>query len=106
MDTTKVIFRTDKEGITFALFPEEVADLEGHCMSYQHVGQHGSADYLHCIWSSRPATEEEYHGLMVELQRIGYDLEIRRRCSSQMRDVFNRQLVRLWAQDQDGKEVK
>ena len=87
-EKTKVIFRTDEEGIVFTLFPEEVADLEGHCMCYERVGQHHSADYLLCIWSSRPATKEEYHGLMVVLQRIGYDLEIYKRRSSKMRDTF------------------
>lgn len=88
MSKIKVIFRMDKEGRVFALFPEEVADLEGHCMCYQHVGQHSGADYLRCVHESRPATEQEYIPLMVELQRIGYDLEIYRKRTSQMYDAF------------------
>ena len=41
----------------FALFPTDPADNYGrYCTSYQHVGQHSSADYGHCIRQSRPAT--------------------------------------------------
>ena len=92
MSRTKVMFRIDKEGIVFALFPEEVSNLQGHCGCYERVGQHHAADYLYCIHGSRPATEQEYIPLMVELQRIGYDLEVYQRRSSQMRDTFLAQL--------------
>jgi len=92
-EKTKVIFRTDQEGITFALFPEEVADHRGFCDCYEHVGQHGAADYFLCVDSSRPATEQEYAPLLEELQRIGYDLEIYKKRTPQMRDVFKAQLA-------------
>ena len=79
---TQVIFRKDTPkngGDVFALFP----DLEGspyHCMCYQHVGQHGSADYNGCIAVSKPATPTEYADLLAELVSIGYDdLKIRQR---------------------------
>jgi hypothetical protein len=72
-----VIFRVDKEKEIFALMPEL---QEGrYCTSYQHVGQHGAADYHACIAASRPATPAEYAELAHELTRIGYDLTIRRR---------------------------
>jgi hypothetical protein len=52
----------------------------GHlCMSYEHVGQHGGADYTGCISVTRPATPEEYKDLKSELEQIGYNLQIRKR---------------------------
>lgn len=78
--TNTVIFRKfKKEGDVIALFPNIPADHKGNCMSYQHVGQHGAADYRGCIKSTVPATPEEYNGLEKELRNIGYDLVIRKR---------------------------
>ena len=71
----KVLFRMDKEGDVFALFPE-IPGASGLCTSYQHVGQHGSADYNWCIDQSRPATESEYLDLYNDLKEIGYDLKV------------------------------
>jgi hypothetical protein len=65
----------------FALFP---TIPEGVC-SYQHVGQHGAADYALCIKHSRPAALEEYASLANELTRIGYDFRVVARRSPQMR---------------------
>ncbi len=74
---TPVIFRKDRKtdgGDVFALFPTIPPDIHGYyCMSYQHVGQHGSADFSLCIANSTPATPEEYAELHAELVRIGYD---------------------------------
>ena len=57
METTAVIFRVDREGIIYALFPELPSDNYGYfCTCYQHIGQHCSADYHGCIANSRPAT--------------------------------------------------
>ena len=80
---TKVIFRVWKGQHGFgviALFPEEDAS-PGYCSSYEHVGQHGGADYSVVISRTRPASPAEYEALRQELESIGYDLEIRsRRC--------------------------
>jgi hypothetical protein len=85
MESTVVIFRTDREGVTFALFPELPDDYFGfYCTCYQQVGQHCAADYYGCIANSRPATPAEYGDLFVELQQRGYDLEIRQRASYAM----------------------
>ncbi len=74
---TPVIFRKDRKkdgGEVFALFPTFPADSYGRCCtSYQHVGQHGGADYSLCIANSTPATSEEGADLYAELVRIGYD---------------------------------
>lgn len=97
--STKVIFRAymNKKGhvtTVIALFPETPSDLSGHCcMSYEHIGQHGGADYLGVCEDTRSATEQEYTPLLVELQRIGYDdLEICKRRTPQIRDVFSARL--------------
>jgi hypothetical protein len=80
--TTKidVIFRIDTSkdwnGTVFALFPHSVNDTTGNVLSYQHIGQHSSADYKHCINKSKPATETQYNDLKKELEKIGYHLNI------------------------------
>jgi hypothetical protein len=91
METTVVIFRRDREGVTFALFPELPADYQGfYCTCYQHVGQHCAADYYGCIAVSRPATPAEYAGLLFELQQRGYDMKIRKRATSAMHERCRR----------------
>lgn len=82
-NTTPVIFRRwrGKEGTIFALFPTIPGGRAHLCLSYAHVGQHGDADYHHCIRQSRPAKPEEYAALLHELQNlVGYeDLKVYRR---------------------------
>lgn len=78
-DSVKVVFRVDDDGDVFALFPDEMADNQGHCVTYAHVGQHSAADYVLCLQRSRPATVEEYRKLAEELRQIGYQLQIRSR---------------------------
>jgi hypothetical protein len=67
-----VVFRKFKEGDIIALFPTM---HEGNYMvnSYQHVGQHGGADYAGLIQTTKSATEDEYRDLLAELVSIGYD---------------------------------
>lgn len=80
---TKVVFRKfKKDGAIIALFPEERYSRHEHTInSYMHVGQHGAADYDHVIAVSRPAGEDEYMPLLVELICIGYEnLRVRQRC--------------------------
>lgn len=77
-----VIFRVDKEGAVYALFPNLFENRTGSlCTSYQHVGQHSAADYNACIANSRPANPKEFEGLATELRGRGYELKIRRRWS-------------------------
>ena len=78
-----VIFRVDTskdfKGTVFALFPHEIADHKYNVLSYQHIGQHSSADYNSCIRYSRPANQFEYNDLKKELESIGYELNIIKR---------------------------
>ena len=76
---TEVVFRIDKEGIVFAMFPHEVATLQGHVTSYEHIGQHSSADYKGCIRTTKKATPEQALPLYEELERLGYNLVVVRR---------------------------
>jgi len=73
---TEVIFREyKKNGIVFALFPYIIADLTGSVLSYEHLGQHDSADYDHCIKISKPA--KDFQNLKAELISVGYtDLKV------------------------------
>ena len=71
----------------FALFPVLPADNDGYlCTSYQHVGQHGGADYRLCMSKSRPATAAEAADLLAELRAIGYNLHVYPRASRAMHE--------------------
>lgn len=75
--TDRVEFRKWRDdNHIFALFPDIPADDNGNVTSYMHVGQHGAADYDHCIAKSVPATPEEYAPLQKELRIIGYVLTV------------------------------
>lgn len=78
-DKTKVIFRLFKREC-LALFPQLAGTLDpSTCLSYAHVGQHGSADFQRVRDSSRLATPAEFKTLAKELRSIGYKLDIRTR---------------------------
>lgn len=77
---TVVVFRKFRNGgDVIALFPylPGTNDLST-CSSYQHIGQHGSADYSGCMRASVPATPEEYASLKHELEGapFGYRLQV------------------------------
>lgn len=78
-----VVFRKFKDKDVIALFPDVEADMSGNCMSYQHIGQHGSAEYNYVIYKTKPATKREYKPLLNELTNlVGYEkseLEIRKK---------------------------
>lgn len=77
---TEVVFRKYKSGFDkgeiLALFPYCIAaDYYVDC--YQFCGQHGSADYGHCINFTTPATPEEYKDLHGHLEsHFGYNLKV------------------------------
>jgi hypothetical protein len=76
----EVIFRKMKnnqygKGGIIALFPYQVENNKGHVLSYEHQGQHSSANYNHIVQNSRLATPEEYQNLKRELTNdVGYKL--------------------------------
>jgi len=75
-----IVFRVDTskdfKGTIFALFPHDVCTTNGLVTHYQHVGQHGSADYRGCIASSKLATPEQYADLLAEMVSIGYEVTV------------------------------
>lgn len=77
METTFVVFRRWRDtGSIIALFPEVPSDINGYfCEAYEHVGQHGGADFHGVVQATRPATDEETASLAQELTRIGYNLK-------------------------------
>lgn len=73
---TAVIFRKWANGDVIAVFPAEVADqCADHCMSYEHVGQHGACS-VDIAQMTSPCNESDYQPLYKELTSIGYDLKI------------------------------
>jgi hypothetical protein len=97
---TKVVFRQWRRAphSIIALFPEIPADLNGYeCQSYEHVGQHGGADYEGVIRDTRPALRggtftvaalealADVCALVYELEGRGYVLEPVARCTPAMR---------------------
>jgi len=74
--TDVVVFRRWKDsGTVIALFPESPADYQGwYCDAYEHVGQHGGADFHGVIQQTVPARPDECADLAEELTRIGYNL--------------------------------
>lgn len=77
---TKVVFRKDREGIVFALFPEEPGTNDhGTCSSYERMGQHGAADASLTRSGTTLAKPSEYAPLARGLRKIGYRLQILKR---------------------------
>jgi len=76
-DPTVVVFRRWRAfGQTvIALFPEDVD--KGFCSSYEHVGQHGAADYSGVVRKTTLATPEEYADLKRELESEPYNYVLR-----------------------------
>ena len=86
---TQVVFRRWRDtGDIIALFPELPADYQGRfCDAYEHVGQHGGADYYGVILVTKPVSLEDAAPLARELERIGYRLCPIKRASRQVHEV-------------------
>jgi len=72
-----VVFRRWRDtGDIIALFPALPADLYGdYCDAYEHVGQHGGADYHGVVQHTKPCSLDDAADLATELTRIGYILK-------------------------------
>lgn len=89
MDRVKVCFRIGKDGEPIVVFPY-FKEARGFLTCYAHVGQHSVAAWDYVRYCTRPATPEEYTGLLAEIKRIGYnDLEIMQRLPSFVRITKN-----------------
>ena len=89
-----VVFRRWRDcGSIIALFPALPADLYGeYCDAYEHVGQHGGADFHGVIQHSTPCSLNDAADLATELRRIGYVLRPIKRASRVHHDA-RRQLA-------------
>ena len=96
MEKVAVIFRVwKKTGDVIAFFPEIPADYNGYLMSsYEHIGQHGAADYFGLIPDTYLATRSEYAELKKELTSIGYKLKVVFKETQKMRAI-RKQVVKL-----------
>ena len=78
-----IVFRKFRDGDVIALFPDDIDTFSRTVTSYQHIGQHGGADYSHVISITKPATKREFKPLLDELtDMVGYEkseLEIRKK---------------------------
>lgn len=82
-EETTVVFRSSRmDDWVVALFPSLNYDSghtneRGLVASYvAGLGQHGAADYVGTVASTRPATDAEYEDLAAELESLGYRLRI------------------------------
>jgi|688.fasta_scaffold855315_2 hypothetical protein len=79
MKTTKVIFKIIDDEV-LAIFPNNLYNvlLYGNTMvdCYMHIGQH-SACSVELIDELEDASEEQYKDLKIELEEIGYNLELK-----------------------------
>jgi hypothetical protein len=80
---TEVIFRKYKSGFDkgeiLALFPYSIS-TDSFVDCYQFCGQHGSANYNHCVDMTTLATDEESKDLKQHLEKsFGYNLKVIKR---------------------------
>lgn len=76
-DTTEtpMVFRVWPNGDVIALMPTLPYAVGGYCcQSYEHVGQHGAADYTGVVRATKLATAAEYADLLAELTGRGYNV--------------------------------
>lgn len=77
-----VVFRSWQNGDILALFPfvpATVTQNHDECMSYEHQGQHGAAEYTNCIEATTAPTVADapkVGALVHELIQRGYTLNI------------------------------
>jgi len=78
----KTVFRVYRDGEVIALFPQIAAQVGGYlCESYMHVGQHGAADPLMVVMRTKLAVPAEYRELLAELEQIGYNPVVGKKCT-------------------------
>ena len=77
----RIIFRYWPEAQDVIAFMPDSDANPGRVLSYEHIGQHGEADYHMLLRVTRPATPTEYADLLAELVGRGYDPIICKRLS-------------------------
>lgn len=82
MVTTKVAFRKFENGEVVAIFTDTVEaqrklgdKMYVPCESYMHIGQHAPCD-PRLLDELEKCSEEEYAPLLLELECLGYEVEV------------------------------
>lgn len=93
-EKTKVLFRVFSSSEVLALFPELPASPDPEtCLSYQHAGQHGAADYTYVIAITKPANLQQISELGRELADVGYVLKIIYRAPYKVHQQRHKKLI-------------
>lgn len=97
IEVTKVIFRKWSNGDVIAFFPEIPSSCLYwyHCLSYEHIGQHGGANYEGCVFRTKLAKPEEYQELKQELEALDYNLKVYQRQTPEMRQTRENEFNRI-----------
>ena len=74
MDRVQFLIHPQNEEV-IAYFPHLPWDRQGNLTCYAHIGQHGACSPEYAK-ECRPATKDEYSGLKIELESIGYKLKL------------------------------
>ncbi len=106
---TPVIFRKwpkSEGGDIIALFPAEPGTDDPYtCSSYEHVGQHGSADPVGLIGRTTAATPAEYADLKKELRSVGYnDLVVYQRLQQEFLEARRDKLKGIYTVEINNKD--
>lgn len=92
-EKTKTIFRIWPNEDVIALFPQIAGNMKPWtCQSYMHVGQHGAATTELMRRYTRPAKPKEYKELLAELRRIGYNVQVVKRCTRKDYEIRQQQI--------------
>ena len=78
-EITEVMFRKEKGGNIYAVFPYLSWQRNYEVMGYAHMGQHQSCQWDYVIEKTKPAKPKEYANLYRELSSIGYRLKVIKR---------------------------
>jgi len=98
IEKTLVIFRMFKEEKEIiAIFPEEPGNYDSNtCSSYVHVGQHGTCDPQYLIQDATyPAYPFQYQDLKEELEKMGYNLVIKKKYQSKHYETRQKSLKQM-----------
>ena len=92
---TIMVFRQFQDGDVVAIMPEEPGTMDpATCVSYMHVGQHGSCDPKHLVAITKPCNLCMSAVLRRELEGIGYKVKAVSRLNRKYAHTRQRSLER------------
>ena len=94
-EKTVMIIRKWADGEYIAIMPYELGTYSPYtCMSYMHIGQHGSCDPMIVMNTKHTNNDDSqaYRDFIAELESIGYNLDIRKHIPSDSLENRRKQL--------------